>query len=257
MHLKLKVTFDKNVYEFVVSPEKEAKVSDDKRKLFRQINQFICSGKIEPFISETILTYEVLAKRERQEILSNDQPIIVTSEGSHITVGSNPLIHPGNSVQDDIFLPMAIELGFKILPDRRFGKLINPAVKPEWYYLTDEDFLVVSERFTRVLDEMDKLDVGYKAFQIELGLLANTHLRPYQAIHQYKGGSKKLSAAISERSDGDSLALHIANKLDFFCTYDRGVNAKNSVFSEKIVTQLSSKFSFIKGTPEALVALLK
>ncbi|PQJ09587.1 hypothetical protein CJD36_016745 [Flavipsychrobacter stenotrophus] len=251
----LKVTFDKNVYEFVVAPEKQALISDNKRNVFRKINQLIHSGMIEPFISETILTYEVLTKKIRQEILSNNNPIIATSNGPFITIGSNPQIHPGNSIQDDVFLPMAIDSGFKILPDRRFGKLTNPAIKPEWYYLPDEDFFAGTERFSKVINEIDKLDVGYKAFQIELGLLENSNLKPHEAIQQYKGSPKKLSALISERSDGDSLALHISNQLDFFCTYDKGISAKKSVFNEKIIVQLKDKFSFLKGTPEELIDL--
>ena len=65
----MKVTFDKNVYEFVVDPEKKGNISEDLRDCYRQINSLISSGKILPFISETILTYEVLSKENRKAVL--------------------------------------------------------------------------------------------------------------------------------------------------------------------------------------------
>lgn len=75
-----------------------------------------------------------------------------------------------------------------------------------------------------------------------------------EAIKQYTGTNKKLSSALSERSDGDSVALHIANELDYFCTNDRGRNAKHSVFSDEVCSYLQSKYNFQKGTPSDLLS---
>jgi len=253
--MAVKVTFDKNVYEFVVDPEKAGSISDDLRFYYRQINSWIDGGKIIPFISETILTYEVLSKESRKSVLSHLQPIVVTSDNNSITISSNPEIHPGNTFYDDIYLPKAILAGFKILPDRRFGKLINPSVKSEWYYLPDEDYFVTGEKFSAVLRVLEDLNVGYKAYQNILGGEEIRHSKPFEAVQQFAGTTKKLSAALSERSDGDSVALHIANELDYFCTFDQGLSTKQSVFNEKICKLLFEKFSFKKLTPIELCAI--
>lgn len=160
----MKVTFDKNVYEFVVDPEKESDISLEARDCYRKIHSLIVAGKIFPFISETILTYEVIRKDDRKAILSHHQPIVVTSDEDTISTSSNPIVHPGNSCYESFYLPKAINIGFRVLPDRRFGKLINPAVKSSWYYLKDEDYFIVSDRFSSILSDLDSLNVGYKAY---------------------------------------------------------------------------------------------
>jgi hypothetical protein len=152
-----------------------------------------------------------------------------------------------------MYLIEAINLGFKILPDRRFGKLINPSIKSEWYYHPYEDYFAISEKFSAVLSELDDLNVGYKAYKNLLYDQDTDTVLPFEAMIKYTGSTKKLSAALSERSDGDSVALHIANELDYFCTLDKASNTKQSVFSNNVCLALNSKFSFKKGSPAELL----
>jgi hypothetical protein len=252
----MKVTFDKNVYEFVVDPEKPGPVDPSVRDNYRKIHGAILKGEIIPFISETILTYEVLKKDQRQNILSHTQPIMVTSGEGSIAIFSNPGIHPGNTAYEDHYLPKAITMGLKILPDRRFGKLINPHVKKEWYYIPDEDYFSRSARYGEILDLLEGLNVGYIQFKNLINTNDLGHLPVFTAVSMYSGSAKKLSAALSERSDGDSVALHITYEIDFFCTFDKGANAGRSVFNEQICTLLKDKYQFEKITPSGLAAQL-
>lgn len=135
---------------------------------------------------------------------------MVCHEGNKITISSNPDLHPGNHPKDDLYLSMAINLGFKILPGKRFGKLINPDVKKGWYYCSDEDYLKISDQFSGVATEIEHMGAGYQYYEEVSGLLDNPHRIIYEVLKQYKGKEKKLSAAISEWSDGDSVALHVA-----------------------------------------------
>jgi hypothetical protein len=157
----LKVTFDKNDYEFVVDPDKEAAIPDNLRAALRLLHKLILNGDILPFISETCLTYEAVAKKERLPVLTHPRPIVVKSDGMHVTVGSNPAIFPGNHFKDDIYLKGAIGLGFKILPGKRFGKLTNPVIKTEWYYYLNEDYFETSERFGEISDVIEEMGGGY------------------------------------------------------------------------------------------------
>jgi hypothetical protein len=253
----LKVTFDKNVYEFIVDPNKSDSVSVEEIEAYKIIQYAIIKGKVLPFMSETILTYESLAKNIRKEILSNDKPIILSSKDSTITISSNPQIHPGNHPKDIFYLLGAIDLGFKILPNKRFGKLINPAVKNEWYYITNEDYLVVADRYTEIDKAIETMEAGYTVYVKLIGKDENPHLKSYELIKRFNGSIKKLSSAISEWSDGDSVALHIAYNNDFFCTYDKGSKAgKNSIFRDSNISVLQKKFNFKKINPITLSNLI-
>jgi len=258
MQKRLTITFDKNVYEFVVNPEKEAPITNLQRDLFRTIHKLIDDKKVLPFISETILTYESIARKDRFNILTHDKPIIINSNGGTVSVASNPNIHPGNHSKDDFYLEKAIKMGFKILPGKRFGKLINPAVKTEWYHFIDEEYLLTAKRFSHVVKEIELLGAGYNQYLNLITTTENQHLATYDRLKSYKGSIKKLSAAIAEWSDGDSVALHIVYGLDYFCTNDEGRNSsKNSVFGNKVCEKLNLKYGFRKLNPEELLAFCK
>ena len=255
LFIPMKVTFDKNVYEYIADPEKQGLLTEEARSCYRSLKDLIMQGLIVPFISETILTYETLKKDKRQEILSHGQPINITTDGHTISMEPNPDIHPGNTSFDDYYLPRAIALGFRILPDCRFGKLINPSVKSEWYYLGANDFFLMADRFTEVDDLLSALGVGYSVYKKLADSSGHPNRPPSVNIANYKGSTKTLSAALSERSDGDSVALHIANNIDFFCTRDSGKNAGHSVFAPAACEKLKKQFGFRKGTPEELLSL--
>ena len=69
---------------------------------------------------------------------------------------------------------------------------------------------------------------------------------------------KKLSAAISEWSDGDSVALHIAYGIDYFCTNDQAKNSgTKSVFNPAIQAKLLDEFNFRKVTPAELLQVIE
>jgi hypothetical protein len=255
MNNAFKVAFDKNVYEFVVEPTKVANISFIERRAYQQIHSAIQEGKILPFISETILTYETLAKKDRFRVLSHEKPISVSSDGDKVSISSNVDLHSGSHDKDLYYLTKAIELGFKILPGKRFGKLINPIVCSDWYYITGEDYFEIAERFAAVTNEIENLGGGYRRFQLEIGADVHQHLNRIELFKLYKGSEKKLSKAIAEWSDGDSVALHIAYGLDYFCTHDRGKNAgKNSVFSDSIYSHIRNKFGFTKLSPAELIS---
>jgi len=253
----LKVTFDKNVYEFVVDPDKEGAIPDSQRTTFCLIHELILEHRILPFISETILTYEAVAKKERFSVLTDPKPILIQSEGTSVTVGSNPGIFPGSHAKDDIYLRGAIDMGFKILPGKRFGKLINPSIKSEWYYYLNEDYLLTSERFSNAVKIIEGLGAGYSQYIDLITNSGNAHLNSKEKLKQFQGNVNRLNFAIAEWSDGDSVALHIAYGIDFFCTKDEGKNARaNATFGSVVNNELNERVGFKKGSPEELVKLL-
>jgi hypothetical protein len=64
--------------------------------------------------------------------------------------------------------------------------------------------------------------------------------------------------AIAEWSDGDSVAAHISYGIDFFCTLDFAVGARDtSVFSPRNRAILENKYGIRFVTPEQLCSILQ
>src|SRR5688572_1213393 len=101
MREAVKVTFDKNVYEFVVDPDKEGSVTLQERSVFKSLHELIVQKKIAPFISEFILTYEVLPKKKRKQVLADYNRFLIAGDGTTLTIESNPSLHPGNHPKDN------------------------------------------------------------------------------------------------------------------------------------------------------------
>jgi hypothetical protein len=248
MNKPLKITFDKNVYEYVADPEKA--LTHPGKEQFKIIHKGIRNGSILPFISETILTYETIGRNNRKEILSNNKPFVFSSSGSVFTMASNPDILPVHHTKDEKYLTAAIALGFKILPGKRIGKLINPAIDSSMYYFTGEDYMVTSERFAEVAKMINSLGAGYSQYHDLVTTEYNKHRPPYEKLKQYTGTAKKLKQAVGEWSDGDSISLHIAYQLDFFCTNDRGKNAgRNAALNPANCKILNDKYGFTAIDP--------
>jgi hypothetical protein len=141
----MKVTFDKNTYEFVVDPEKASnQMTTIERDCFKTINKSIIDGRIIPYISESILTIETINSKDRKSVFSRRDRITVTTKTktasknnfvTEVNISSNTDAYPENNDHYQIYLPKAIKLGFKILPIFRFGKIVNPMIKKSWYYI--------------------------------------------------------------------------------------------------------------------------
>jgi len=253
----VKVTFDKNVYEFVVDPNKDAPITHDDRHSYEIIHNLILQGRIIPFISETILTYEAVAKKDRLKVLSKPERLLIKADGSKITIGSNPEIFPGAHAKDDRYLNAAISMGFKILPGKRLGKLVNSSIKAEWYYYIDKDYLQTSERFSEIVKIIQGLGGGYTQYIDLITTPLNKHFNPLERLTLFEGNPKILNAAIAEWSDGDSVALHITYGLTYFCTNDNGKNAKlNATLGPKVSAALEERFAFKKVSPFQLVEIM-
>jgi hypothetical protein len=262
----IKVTFDHNTYEFVVSPEKAWQFTETKtKKAYNKINAAIKSGFITPFISETILTIETINKEDRKRVLASKDRIVsnVISEQSFdnrcinsITVKPNTEIYPTNTDHFKKYLPKALELGFQILPSYRFGKISNPAINPEWYYLPETtEHLEIPNKFSRIVQLIENEGFGFASLSKLLSIdKLNKKLWIFY-LDQYSGNQKKLQKCIAEWSDADSVAIHIASGIKYFCTYDGSgkKDKSSSVFGIKMKSILEGRYDIEFVTPVELL----
>lgn len=150
----------------------------------------------------------------------------------------------------------AIALDFKILPGSRLGKLINPNIKSEWYYIPG-DYLKLNEGLKPIDDLLNEQKVGNVVFY-DLLNYENETIKPLsECIADYNGKIKRFHQALSERCDGDTVKVHINYGIDIFCTNDYGKNTGRSVLSPDIAAILSERFQFRKMNPAELRACIQ
>lgn len=265
----MKVTFDKNTYEFVVDPEKASnQMTTIERDCFKTINKSIIDGRIIPYISESILTIETINSKDRKSVFSRRDRITVTTKTktasknnfvTEVNISSNTDAYPENNDHYQIYLPKAIKLGFKILPIFRFGKIVNPMIKKSWYYIPKSKHnFDIPFKFSTIVDMIEEKGYGFSVVKKLLGIDENDNQSWINYLYCYKGSDKLLSKAIAEWSDADSIAIHIACDINLFCTNDGSTrNKANSVFSTEMKSILTDEYKIIFVTPIQLSEMLK
>ena len=254
------VTFDRNVYEGVINPGKST-ISVLQSGHAEIIAGLIHSGRIAPFLGESSLTLETLSKKgaNRRDVLSRNRVVVSDAGASSLRIGGMDNLYPGSSPIDRSYILGAIEMGFKVLPIYRMGRIVNTEIQPEWrYYKEDGDALKKKKKWGEAVRYIEGLGAGFSTVKSLLNI-------PEQRVHpwthyakSYSGSEKKFNQAIAEWSDGDSVASHIASGIQYFCTYDQAKGAgKSSVFSQENKEQLKLRFGLKVVSPEELIALFK
>ena len=263
----MKVSFDKNIYEHVVDPDKGlfGKGHEDKEAYYK-INAAIKSGGIEPFISETILTIETIDKNDRKHSLTRKDRLttnVISHDSNYqvrssVSIKPNHEIYPENKDHYQIYLPIAIELGFKILPSYRLEKIVNPYIKPEWYYVPPQNEpFEIPNKFSSIVSFIEAEGFGFAALKKLIDYQESENKSWVDYLEKYTGNSKSLQEKIAEWSDGDSIAIHIACGIKYFCTNDGAFSDKTkSVFSKKMKTKLIDQFDIEFVTPIELSKLI-
>ncbi|MCG7531777.1 hypothetical protein MHM98_10525 [Psychrobium sp. MM17-31] len=245
----MRVTFDSNVWEKVVSNEYI------ESKDLSLIRQSIEQRVIEPYICEVALSLESIMKKERLNHASNRQLKIevVSSEWRDnkykgvIGIGPDNDTHPGIPLILKHKLELAKDLGFKVLPMTNIGtaraKDINESLKIG--FSSTDDFWVYAEKLAECGDFISSLECGFSGYE---NLLKKYKIKtsPHLMLNKLatKTEKKKFAQAVAEWSDGDSLAAHYAYDNDIFCTNDFGKGAgKASVFYPENLNVLSKKYN--------------
>jgi len=268
MQYPIKVTFDKNTYEFVVYPEKKSlQKSLEDEKSYCKIYLAIKSGCIQPFLSETILTIEAIDGKDRKNTLSRKDRLISTNiiddiKGntiySSLTIKPNKEIYPANSDHYYIYLPKAIELGFKILPSYRLGKITNPAIASDWYYAPKtNDALEIPNKFSSIVRMIEERGFGFSALRKLIGFNELENKSWIYFLDKYTGSNKQLQKMVAEWSDADSVAIHIAYGIKYFCTNDGArKNKTNSIFGKEMRAILRANYDIEFVTPIELAQMI-
>jgi hypothetical protein len=127
----LKVTFDSNVWEIIVTQQ----------EIFSDLLASIRVGKITPFITRISISMESIPKKDRLSFVKDYEPDITTEEisaqqgsvGTRIGLGPNNAAHPPLHEKLSENIRLAHECGFRILPMTNLGTTRVPIpAEMEW-----------------------------------------------------------------------------------------------------------------------------
>ena len=258
------VTFDSNLFQNIVFPDNYK--DDESSEHYWSINKLIKEERIVACISETIFIYEVIAKNERKRKLAQSKPkTSCATQANGSIVSMQMSIGPG--ANSHLFchpilyqyLEACRKMKVKVLRTPRIGTFVNDD-------LVDDDFLPdkryeISKRHKRFFECLEFIEDNLKCGKNHM----DTLIAPYEGRNVFskiknapESDIKKVSQAMAEWADGDSVAAHYGYGNDYFCTRDiaRGAGSK-SIFSISNRAKLKKEFDISIIGLEDLVAYLE
>ena len=244
----MKVTFDSNVWRWVVAPE-DAPVQNDSA-IYRELNRLCSDGLIDGYLSGSMFAWEAVSRLERKDILSKDCGNIGLSKLEEfddcllrtLTIGPDPTAHPGTPEKFIYYLEKASKLGFKVMRIPRLGYLSNPDLTEKYW----ADVVGVIESRGGGLAQLQSIGHQYAT-----NWMKAMEIAPASKI-------KAVAKAVAEWADGDSVAIHLAYGNDFFCTKDAAKGAgQQSVMAPTSVEYLAKMFDLKKVSPEELASVAR
>lgn len=266
----MNVTFDSNVFQHVVRPDKFPRDKDVAH--IRAIHEALKAGTVKGFVAETMADLEAIKRTERVAYFSGAKSSAKIEETElpggkikiGITVGAKPAAHPGvPSILKDRF-DDAINLGFKFMRCPRIG-LPRPQVLKDSWFAAEPSAAATSSRldgFMAAGRAIEDRGVG-----IAIVKSIGTRLNGTNPDHKtwFEGLASALSSqeqtavadAVGEWADGDSVATHIGYGNEFFCTRDRAVAAGKSILNVANRQWLSSEYGVVFVDIEELAAKIQ
>ena len=214
------VTFDANTLQILCG--REPSYTNENR--IELIKTKIKSGNIKPYISESIITYEMIKKNNRKDFISEYRPEYSEkiNEGKvSFVLGSNMNAHPGVPEQGMYRLECMKDLGFHILKIYRTGIFAMKELRgfPR-HVFTNE----IHNRWCSITDELYLKGFGFKPLE-SIGNKYDKYNWQNGIGKAPESESKKIDYALAEWSDSDSIATHLAHNIELFCTNDKAKSA--------------------------------
>jgi len=244
----MNVTFDTNTWQRVVVPHR----FPNNPPAAKTIHSALKDGRVQGYISETVVTLEALPKGQRSAfLLASTQDAIrielkpTSDEKIHGTIafGGTTAAHPGMRPVLSDRLREAFEMGFRYIPVPRLGTTRPADFQAFEQYripLTQQqkdDIWPLLERIADVLHHVEAKGYGRMILeriatriQSRSGMV---NVPWYHGLDQPKSiaEEKEIDRAVAEWADGDTVAVHIGYGLDAICTQDKAGGQANSVFS--------------------------
>ncbi len=263
LNVEMRVTFDSNVWQQVVSPWDYQHGPDS--TTFHWIHSAIVVGQITPFVSESIFTLEAINKDIRSSFMASYEPKFemkmadeLSDDGKIIlnfTLCPNPNTHPGNNIYLSFYLKKAVELEFKLMRCVRPANIVNPEISQSLFEESGEGLL---PRFAECVEFIENLGCGISHLKNIGNQYVTNPLDWRQGLkHVPPEAVRRLGRAVAEWADGDTISAHYGYKNDYLCTLDEGLSAGvSSIFHVNNRIKLEKQFGLTFVSPQTLCSLI-
>lgn len=253
----MKITFDSNVWRFIVSPD--IFPNEPSLEKFKKIRKGIIDGRIDPYISETVFTIEAIKRTERKDVIGNKKAKIETTEdvadsgyiGMTFSIGSSRGLNFDNNPILKKHFDDAIRLGFKITRLPRIAGFTNEEIENVRFIQSGDELKRYIDKVFEVGTKIENNGAGISHIQ-DIGLRYDSlWFKGIKEAPEHEKGN--IAKAAAEWADGDSVAVSIALGCNYFCTRDQAQAAGvNSVLSKQNLTWLNNDYGFEIISPEDL-----
>lgn len=233
------VTFDSNVWENIVDPNKRAG-----QLIYERLHKAIVDQRIKPYFSEVIANIEAIPSGDRKRHFAQYK------------------LRPENEKDYELHeylkenLEKAIALGFRFLSCPRVGATSHSLVENN---KADDESHSLKERQERTFEcgrFIENLGAGKGKIHTRLDGDSNNGL-VIQSARDTSLSDKQYSKDIGEWADGDAIASHYGYGIDYFCTNDTASGAgTKSVFYADNVKELKDQFDIEIVSPADLEGLI-
>jgi hypothetical protein len=252
----IRVTFDSNAWEVVVSPGAAHK----NHSCLLKIKEALEDGRLKGFICETLGTLEAIKRSKRADYFANRKPKsdiqierVGTNPSVTITFKTDHSLHPGLDKRLTDKLQEARAIGMLLLSAPRLNIPLPSHFRNDPTFYEPQVFSsgAYNERFGDAAAAIEARGVGGAvvaaiAKRIEHRFRVNGQTpsgSQFLAYAEDEAERKEIEKAIAEWADGDLVASHIGSENDLLCTEDRAKSAGGpSVFDTTNRAWLSAAY---------------
>lgn len=280
--LKMRVTFDTNVWNRVVFPERY--MDRPNHSALLKINTAVQGGVVRGFICESFATQETIRRTDRASYHAQNVPKVEVKTNRpgpglvHMTIEINAEHdkHPGLSKEFEEELDQALAIGMKLLSTPYIGLRVPNRLRNNPHIYAPEVFATAdyNERFGDVAGAVLARGIGEgalvslaKEFTGRLDAPLPSSLSDRELIRRVYDYActagltkekRQVENAFAEAADGDVVAAHVAFGTDYLCTDDRGESASgSSVFDDNNRAWLKTTYGIEILSAQQLSGLLE
>ena len=260
----LSVTFDSNLIEKVLSPDRIVEADDEKSIV--HVNKCIQQGLIRPFVADPYFSYEQIGKRERKSRTAANahEAVSVSNEilpdgTDQIQIAISPSARYG-SVELDRYRQATLEAlrrmgGGNVLRTWMLGGFICANLNPD-DYCTVADIGEVQRRIERCWRYIaDYLQCGLTAIAKTVTPCRGKTM--FEALDASEISDAKCSKLLAEYADALAISAHYGYGNQVFCTEDNGRNAiTQSVMEADNKLALQKQFGIVFHSISTLSSII-
>ena len=267
------VTFDTNVIEFILDPNKMERgryrsvLTSEEKAEYLELRRLIRDCKIRGCVSRTYFSYEAIRREDRRDALIGGLELTIPrlSFYARTMAGARYVQTRQIKIEGPFrwYLEQMRKYELKILwNDRKLWPLVPDLVGEDYLPCEEAVFNARQREAAKVVEE--ELLTGFSILESELRMFRGDTKNSLHMLLVPRAGDEEREARffkkifpslIGEAADGDMVISHYAHCCDYLCTNDQGegFGGGRSIFASRNVKQLSEKLGVKIVTPHELL----